>query len=37
MILGPMLGLGIPERSKIVSRFKKKQNCKVGGKGAENT
>lgn len=36
-VLGSMLGLGTPERSKMVSRFKEKQNCKVGGKGAENT
>lgn len=37
LLLGLMLGLGTPERSKMVSRFKEKQNCKVGGKGAENT
>lgn len=34
LVLGPMLSLGAPERRKIVSRFKEKQNCKVRGKGA---
>lgn len=36
LVLGPMLSVGTPERSKTVSRFKEKQDFEVGGKGAKN-